>query len=333
MADNSTEATFDAKSCTIETCPIETSYYEYRPSLAANVALPAIFAASFIGFALTKVFTRRSRGLFFTFALLLGLAAEIVGYIGRVMSYNDPWESTGFMIQICCLTIAPAFISAGIYVSLRPIIAAFGNHNSRIPSRWYTRIFIPCDVVSLILQGTGGGLAAAGDDKATTDNGTDIMIAGLVFQVVTLLVFIGLCVDFSISTFRNFKVNGSTALNDDPAVVNIRRSVMFRGFLAALALSTTCVFIRCVYRVAELSEGWTGPIMAREDLFIAFEGGLISVAVLVLNVFNPIICCGSLLDPQTQKGLKVSDGEYSMKSLSDGRVLTADVIESPQLPS
>lgn len=30
----------------------------------------------------------------------LGCISEIIGYIGRIMLYNNPWSFIGFMIQI-----------------------------------------------------------------------------------------------------------------------------------------------------------------------------------------------------------------------------------------
>jgi hypothetical protein len=45
-----------------------------------------------------------------------------------------------------------------------------------------------------------------------------------------------------------------------------------------------------VYRVAELSEGWDGPLMHNESLFIGLEGVVVAVAVVLLNAFNPCYC-------------------------------------------
>ena len=42
-----------------------------------------------------------------------------------------------------------------------------------------------------------------------------------------------------------------------------------------------------MYRVAELAEGWTGSLIKRQWLFVGFEGVMIIVACLALNLFNP----------------------------------------------
>ena len=39
-----------------------------------------------------------------------------------------------------------------------------------------------------------------------------------------------------------------------------------------MTISITLILIRCIYRIDELSEGYTGPLIRNEGLFIALEG-------------------------------------------------------------
>lgn len=135
-ADNNDK--FNATGCTVSTCPIDTSYYFYRVSLAANTVFLILFTLSLIGFISVYALTRR--GFAFTLAMFIGVAMEIVGYVGRILSWKNPWLENGFLIQIVCLTIAPAFMAAAIYLCLRRIVYAFGPENSRIRPESYTRI-------------------------------------------------------------------------------------------------------------------------------------------------------------------------------------------------
>ena len=68
---------------------------------------------------------------------------------------------------------------------------------------------------------------------------------------------------------------------------HLRPRFSFRLFLIALAVATLCVFVRSVYRVVELAEGWGGALIKNQSLFVGFEGALIAVAVLVLNGWHP----------------------------------------------
>jgi len=275
--------------CTLDTCPLDLSYWDYRPSLAANSLFLAIFGLSLLLFIIQGAWSRKFLG--FTIAMVSGCILEVLGYAGRIWSYYDPFEENGFLIQIVCLTIAPAFLAAGIYFCLSRIVLTFGEANSRIKALSYPRFFIPCDVISLLLQAAGGGLASA-QSHANKDptTGNNIMIAGLSFQVATLAVFIALCTDFALRTLRRMKSMGVEAF--DPRHAKLRSSFKFKGFLWALAFATLCIFTRSIYRVAELSEGWEGHLIKTQKYFIGLEGAIVGAAVLALNAFHPGLCFG-----------------------------------------
>ncbi|PGH29064.1 hypothetical protein GX50_08196 [[Emmonsia] crescens] len=308
----------DGNSCTFEICDIERSYYGYRPSLPANIAFTVIFGASLIAYILQAFTSRRFLG--FSIAMILGTLCEAVGYIGRILMHDNPWALNPFMIQICCLTIGPAFLAAGIYFCLSRIVTTFGRENSRIPAAWYPRIFIPCDIIALALQGAGGGIASSADPfTPEADLGTNLMIAGVVWQVVILSAFILLAVDFAVRTTLRMRSIGVEAL--DPKHAILRSSFAFRGFLVALSLATLFIFIRCVYRIAELSGGWDGPLLKDEPLFFALEGVMIVLAVLVLNAFHPGRGFGreTSTPDEELKGALSQDGDSTRSELLTNR--------------
>lgn len=67
-----------------------------------------------------------------------------------------------------------------------PSVLATSPSLSRFPARYYTYIFITCDLISLVLQAAGGGTAATADgNMSQLDVGDHMMMAGLAFQVFT----------------------------------------------------------------------------------------------------------------------------------------------------
>ena len=105
---------------------------------------------------------------------------------------------------IICLTIAPCFFTASIYLCLTRIIHVYGEDLARFAPRTYTITFMSCDVFSLILQAAGGAITdTAGDNRSLSQTGINIMIAGLAFQVVSLSVFVALCSDFAWSVRKH----------------------------------------------------------------------------------------------------------------------------------
>lgn len=121
------------------------------------------------------------------------------------------------------LTIAPAFLSASIYLCLSRIIVIYGRTISRLRPATYTITFISFDLFSLILQAVGGAIAASTDDSSSQQAGINIMIAGLAFQVASLFFFIGLCADFGLAAYGK-----KSSL--DPAHVKVRNSTIFKAF-------------------------------------------------------------------------------------------------------
>ena len=92
------------------------------------------------------------------------------------------------------------------------------------------------------------------------------MLVGIVWQVVSLLIFLYLTGEIYMSITRS----DESARNPDTA--SLRNSRKFQGFLWAWAIATLAIFARCVYRIAELAKGWHSPIMMEEWSFIAFDG-------------------------------------------------------------
>ena len=103
---------------------------------------------------------------------------------------------TGTNRYLIPLTIGPAFISGSIYLCLARVVMACGKGVSRIAPRTYVIIFMSSDFTALLLQGAGGGIAATATSRTAGNAGRYIMIAGLSSQVLSLLVFMVLCLEF-----------------------------------------------------------------------------------------------------------------------------------------
>jgi len=204
------------------------------------------------------------------------------------MLNNNPFDEAGFNIQICLLIISPAFLSAGIYITLKHIVINFGEEWSRLRPAWYTYIFITGDIISLVLQGSGGGTAATADPGSNLqDIGTNLMIAGVVFQVVILAFFGYFLVEYTIRTYRR-----RNNLSDHSMILFNKTS--FRCFVAAIVIAYLGILIRCIYRIPELAGGWRSELMRNETDFIVLEGVMIVISTVVLTIFHPGYCFPAL---------------------------------------
>lgn len=89
----------------------------------------------------------------------------------------------GFIMQICCLIIAPAFLAAGDYILLGRLMKILGQEYSWIHPTSYAIVAITGDIISLVVQAAGGGLASGADTREGQDNGAYIMVGGVFWQV------------------------------------------------------------------------------------------------------------------------------------------------------
>ncbi|KAL9632474.1 MAG: hypothetical protein Q9164_005297 [Protoblastenia rupestris] len=154
-------------------------------------------------------------------------------------------------------------------------IIYLGPKYARFSPSLYYWIFIPCDIISLVLQAVGGALSS--ESEGSSDGAVYVSIAGLSFQVFTLCVFIALSLEYA---WRYSK-------SKDARIDKSQLPMGFKIFIAFLTLSTILILMRCIYRIDELSLGYEGPLIRNEELFIGLEGVVIIIAAFFLNVAHP----------------------------------------------
>jgi RTA1 like protein len=265
--------------CNLNVCDLTLAAFDYIPSLAGNSFYTAIFGLYIIANLYLGI---RHKTWGYMVAMFFGLTSEVIGYIGRIMLWQNPFDPTGnnFLIYIVCLTIGPAFLSAAVYLCLGRIVVIYGQHLSRFKPRTYTLIFCGCDIFSLALQAAGGGIASSSTTYSQDQLGINIMLAGLSVQVASLTLFAALCAEFAFRLYRNH-----TAWSKEHAA--LYNSKLFKAFICGLSVSTLTIFVRSVFRVAELSGGFHGPLANDEVSFMILEGAMIVIATSCLTFLHP----------------------------------------------
>lgn len=99
------------------------------------------------------------------------------------------------------------------------------------------------------------------------------MVAGIVFQLFSITIFVFCAADFIRRTMRRRLLQQLTG-----SVIPL---------LGAMVLSVLCIYVRSIYRTIELSQGWSGFLITHEKYFIALDGAMMVVAVAVFNVLHP----------------------------------------------
>ncbi|MCJ1477671.1 hypothetical protein MMC13_006344 [Lambiella insularis] len=276
----SSDTLANLRQCTLTTCTLAQAHFDYVPTLAGNTLYTAIFGLAFAGQLFLGI---RYKTWGFMGAMFGGLVLEIVGYVSRIQMSSNPFTSNPFLIYLICLTIGPAFFSAAVYLCLARIVVVYGTRIARFSPRTYTTVFICCDFLALVLQGAGGGIADTANDYSTTQLGINVMIAGLGWQVASLCLFIVACGDLA------WRIRQRSA-EVDHKTTTLRTSFKFKAFLCALGVATLTIFIRSCFRVAELSQGFHGPLANQEITFMVLEGAMIVIAITALTTFHPGVC-------------------------------------------
>ncbi|KAI2622406.1 RTA1-domain-containing protein [Hypoxylon sp. NC1633] len=289
------EALRNPNNCQQDLIPGFNYAYGYRPSLAAGITFCILFGIAVFGHGFQTIRLRRwTSGL-----LTIGASTELIGWAGRTWSSECPYNQNAYLIQITTLIIAPVFFTAALYVLLGTFISILGQEYSLISARTYTIIFMTCDVVSLVVQAAGGAMAssAAGQQK-DTKLGTNIMVAGVIFQLVAMTAFALLALDFC---RRSSKL-------DTPREYN--------KILVASLISLIAIYARSIFRAIELIEGWTGYLMMYEAYFIALDGALMAIAVGIFLLFDP-----ARTIPKVYRVVKRESEEFSEFSASVSEIV------------
>jgi len=96
--------------CTLDTCDLTLASFTYLPTLPGNALFAGLFGIFVVGQLYLGI---RHKIWGYMTAMVLGLLLEIGGYVARVLLHGKPFENNYFLIYLICLTIAPAFLTAG----------------------------------------------------------------------------------------------------------------------------------------------------------------------------------------------------------------------------
>ncbi|KAF7332793.1 putative RTA1-like protein [Mycena kentingensis (nom. inval.)] len=279
---------------------IQFSPYGYVPTKAICALFVALFSTSTLAH-LAQAAHYRLWWLLPT-ACFAGLL-EILGWSARLWSSIRPHMFDAVQssarswvyalhpplpLSLLAHAIQPTPLAAANFVILGHIITKLGTQYSRLSPGHYTALFVSCDVISLIIQGIGGGIAAvAVNQLRDPERGGNIMLGGIVFQLATISAYALCAGEFLLRFLRNQPLRPSApsshTLASTPKTLTRRLQVL----LAAMVFTTTCLLIRAVYRVVELSDGWSGRVIHTQVYFNVLDGAMITLAMFTVNLAHP----------------------------------------------
>ncbi|KAL2789110.1 RTA1 like protein-domain-containing protein [Aspergillus keveii] len=219
--------------------------YGYQPSLCWGIVYTVIFGI----IACAQTFHMIRNRVYWTFFFIVGAILEVIGWVGRTVSYSCPYSRTLFLLQTATLIMV--------------LIRSLGRHVSPFPPKTDLFICSIIDVAYLTIQATGGGLAgAAYSSGASTQPGTTTMIAGVIAHLVAAVIFSFLLV----------------FMKANRPLLNVALATVF---------ATLMMIMRNVYKSIELSEGWRGYLITHERYVLALDALPMALCMGVFAVVNP----------------------------------------------
>jgi hypothetical protein len=165
----------------------------------------------------------------------------------------------------------------------------------------YPRVFVPFDIVALVIQSVGGAISANENENSGMPPGVKITIVGLVLQLVSLTVVFGLFLSIIIPNRHSMYQSsalpfsqmsagtspGSSTREEPDAEKKKPAGNAIRHLVIVLLAATLLIVIRSAYRVAELSKGLSGGLETNQWAFMMMDGLLILIATALMAWGHP----------------------------------------------
>ncbi|KAL2863139.1 RTA1 domain-containing protein [Aspergillus lucknowensis] len=270
-----------------ETVPEEDdwSVFFYDASLPAAAAFSAIYLIPFI-YHLYISYVAYKTGQYFRFSfsvpILVGALLETIGYGQRSSSTQNVQDIGMFATSQTMIVLAPVFVCASLYILLSRVMRFTQPEgtaekeakvlNGFLKVSWLPKIFVTLDVVSMLTQGGGSGIAASGEwEGSLEDIGTGVLIGGLALQLATFSVFLIVVITFHLRALR-----GGAALED--GMIKVIYGIYIAGFF---------IMVRSIFRLIEFSWGIDSYIMTNEWPLYVLEAVPMLIAFMVIGWYHP----------------------------------------------
>ncbi|GAA5990631.1 hypothetical protein JCM10908_003161 [Rhodotorula pacifica] len=244
--------------------------YGYVPSISLAVVFLVVFGITSLLHLVQLVISRR---YWWMVCMVIGGVLEVLGWAARLWAHWAPLSFNAYVMQICCLIIAPTFYSASLYWAGGLAIAHVAPQKSWLSGNAFKITFIIADVVSLVVQAVGGGMA--GSAVGTTNvqqgrNGSNIMLAGIVIQLAVMVFYVAYMAFWAWRAKLEVK----------------RAGRKFQIMLLGMLVASIGIIVRGCYRTPELEEGFSGWI-AQQQIWQLFDAIPVAFASYVLNIVHP----------------------------------------------
>lgn len=310
----------------------------YLFSIGGNAAFAAVYAILMI-LHLVRFFIERKRArsnagskpssqpaTTHTWSLTLPIAEffMFLGCVLRIVNRSHQQGISLYAVNNLFVILSPTAFIGFVYMMYGRLIAALDaelpekpairqrSYLSPFPPRLIGRIFIVSDFTCFLIQATGGGLQATGDENAITGN--NIFLAGVSLQFVCYAAFVIMVAVAHVRIAREIQ-----PFNLSTIFVRSSSSNVASRLLAVTYLVSTCILIRSAFRIAEMGEGWSGHLYNTENFLFFLDIMPLAIGNAFWVIFWPPTEFRKIRQHMEQLSIPFSNSSPSQenKSLSD----------------
>jgi hypothetical protein len=256
--------------------------WSYSPSFPAALAFAVPFGILTLAHLALAIIHRKR----FCWVIVMATAWEFAAFIMRAMgSRNQQSEALGTGSQLLFL-LAPLWINAFVYMTAGRLIYTF-HPDKRVwgikaisLGKW----FVWLDIVSFLIQATGGVMLNPGNDAETMDAGKKIYMSGVGVQQGFIFLFLGLIVKFHLDAL----VLDRQGLL--PSGIGSKKNQMWKWLTYALYVVLALITMRIVFRLIEFSGGVdpaNNKLPFEEKYALGLDAFPMVLAILILAVVHP----------------------------------------------
>ena len=172
----------------------------------------------------------------------------------------------------CCIILAPVGLALADYLLVGKLIRYAGRPFSLVDPRIVEWAFIISDVVSIGIQSGGAALLTSSDPNSVT-TGSNILIGGLAFNLVSFTFFT------VVTGYLHWRIRQQMRRPD----ANENVQAMFYALYGSIAL----LILRSIYRIVEFATGFLGYIATHEVFFHLLDTLPISLAFGLFIFMHP----------------------------------------------
>ena len=249
--------------------------FSYNPSFAAAIFFAILFGLSTI---LHIIQARIHRKRFCWVIIMAGLW-ETAGFAIRAVATRSQLQLGYFMPQLLLILLSPLWINAFIYMVFGRMVYYYLPEKKVhcFEARRLAVMFVCMDIVSFIIQGTGGSIASGSSSE--TDSivmvGIHIYMGGVGLQQLFILLFLILVVKFHRRALEIERFDGLWGKSN------------WRPLLYVTYACLAFITIRIIFRLIEFSSGVLSYIPTHETFLYVFEALPMALALWLLNAIHP----------------------------------------------